>query len=298
MLTFTIVSCNVLYQAYYVQYVDSHPIDIKKRCTAFHQALKSDHALRNADILCFQEWPYNPGTLRKQFEQEKVIVDTQEQNKLDYFSSQASIQSQRFLKYVTHYYPHTDYYYVMDSIAEKDGVLTIINKHKFKIISYKFTIFTPNKKMLTTIISPHNVHYPIGLINAHLPFKRIEQYPKEFPLMHQEIKNYPKDQPWIVCGDFNYTILQGTAINKEKYKRLKKFFPGMHSNADTLVQPTSTSSHTRFNLNDFILYSNSIECLHANIFPDNKQDLLRHIQENKKIRYFSDHAIVRMNLKL
>src|SRR5581483_2843382 len=102
-----------------------------------------------------------------------------------------------------------DFYYIGDTIAQKDGVLTIINKHKFIVHSYKFTVFTPNKKMATTLLSFHNRNYFVGIINLHLPFRRTTDIPKEFEIIAQEIKNYPKDLPWIICGDFNYSILQG-----------------------------------------------------------------------------------------
>jgi endonuclease/exonuclease/phosphatase family metal-dependent hydrolase len=227
--TFSIATCNVLYEPYYVQYVDIRPIDIKKRCLAFKQALESDNALKNVDILCFQEWPYNPGTLRKQFEGEKVIIKNKQIHKLDYFNNHATVQYKRFNEYLLKAYPADDYYYLMDSVAEKDGVLTIINKHKFKLLSYKFMIFTPNKKMLTALITPHQKHFPLGIINAHIPFDRKEELPKQFALMANEMNMYHIQQPWIVCGDFNYSVLKGKdTLNATKYKALHNFFPNMN----------------------------------------------------------------------
>lgn len=74
-LRFTIATCNVLYEPYYVQYVEEYPISIQKRCNVFKKALNNPEALKDLDIICFQEWPVKPGSLRKQFEQEEVIVE-------------------------------------------------------------------------------------------------------------------------------------------------------------------------------------------------------------------------------
>lgn len=298
--TFTITTCNVLYEPYYVQYVHDQPMSIKKRCLAFKKSLEHETALDKSDILCFQEWPYKPGIVRKQFEEDTLLVRGKKITKKEYSIKHTTTQPNLFLNYLTFFYPPTDYYYLMDSIAEKDGVLTLINKHRFKILSYKFTVFTPNKKMLTAIITPHTSHYPLGIINAHIPFAREKTPPKELARIRDEIKNYSKNQPWIICGDFNYTVLQGTNyLNKEKYQQLKQFFPNMHSNAEIITQPTSTSSRTGFNLNDFIFFSKNIKPLEIHQFPELSKDLLRHFPEDlKKKNYFSDHAIIRMKLNI
>ena len=90
--------------------------------------MRDQAALLDADILCFQEWPYNPGILRPQFEMDKLIIDNAAITKKEYFEHTATIQPRSFMTALKKAFPPDNYYYVMDSCAQKDGVLTLINK--------------------------------------------------------------------------------------------------------------------------------------------------------------------------
>ncbi len=294
-ISFSIATCNVLYQAYYIQYVTSNPIAVKERCTYFRKALRDQAALLDADILCFQEWPYHPGILRSQFEMDKLIIDNAAITKKEYFEDTATIQPRSFMTALKRAFPPADYYYVMDSCAQKDGVLTLINKNKFTLESYEFYTLTPNKKILTTLISYKGGKKHLGVINAHIPFKRSQEMPEAFEIIHAKMKCYSKSYTWVICGDFNYTVLKGTSVlDKDRYHTLKHYFRGMKSNADYHVQPTSTSGEKNFNLNDFIFFdSRQLTPQKLSIYPEDYKKLLRHVNPTND-KYFSDHAVVRM----
>jgi endonuclease/exonuclease/phosphatase family metal-dependent hydrolase len=294
-ISFSIATCNVLYQAYYTQYVTSEPLTIKQRCSYFRKALHDQMALSSADIICFQEWPYNPGQLRPQFEMEKLIIDNTAITKKEYFEDTATIQPRTFMAALKKAFPPDNYYYVMDSCAQKDGVLTLINKEKFTLEAYEFYTFTPNKKMLTTIVSYKGGKKHLGIINAHIPFRRSQEMPEAFEIMHTKMKCYPKKYTWLICGDFNYTVLKGTSVlDKDRYHTLKHYFRGMKSNADYHVQPTSTSGEKNFNLNDFIFFNyHHLTPQKLSIYPEDYIQLLRHTRYANE-KYFSDHAVVRM----
>ncbi len=298
--TITAATCNVLYEPYYIQYVDQYPIAIKKRCSLFKQALRPGHILNGCDILCFQEWPYNPGELRKQFEQEVVMVNGHKETKYDYFNNNREVQYKRFNNTLLDAYSPNDYYYIIDSIAQKDGVLTLINKHKFTILSYEFMVFTPNKKMMVAHLQTKKKK-AIGIINTHIPFMLNEDHADHFSIIKDTIDRAPKNLPWIICGDFNYSVLQGTdKLNKKKYNKLQHYVHEMKSNADMLpLVPTSTGAQQGFNLNDFIFYSKQFTVKNLIYSPENPNNLLRHVnQDIKHIKHFSDHAIIKMALEL
>ena len=295
LISFSITSCNVLYQAYYIQYVTSEPMPIQQRCASFRKALRDQTAFSDADILCFQEWPYNPGILRSQFEMDKLTIDNTPITKKEYFEQHASLQPRSFMAALKKTFSPDKYYYVMDSCAQKDGVLTLINKEKFTLTSYEFYTLTPNKKILTTLISYKGGKKHLGIINAHIPFKRSQEMPEAFEIMHAKMKCYSKQYTWLICGDFNYTVLKGTSVlDKERYHTLRQHFKGMKSNADYLIQPTSTSGEKNFNLNDFIFFdSHHLTPQKLSLYPEEYKKLMRHTTTPRE-KYFSDHAVVRM----
>lgn len=294
-INFTITTCNVLYQAYYIQYVNAQPVSIKKRCSYFRKALHDQTAFLGSDILCFQEWPYNPGTLRPQFETEKLIIDNSPVTKKEYFEQHASLQPRSFLSGLKKNFSPDNYYYVMDSCAQKDSVLTLISKEKFRLESYEFYTFTPNKKMLTTIVTCKKRKKHLGIINVHIPFNRSQEMSEAFEIIVAHMKCYPKKYTWLICGDFNYTVLKGiSGLDEERYKHVKQYFKGMKSNADYDIKPTSTSGEKKFNLNDFIFFnSERLMPQKFSLYPEDYQKLLRHTNHIDE-KYFSDHAVVRM----
>lgn len=292
---FTITTCNVLYQPYYIQYVTSEPLSIKKRNLYFRKALRNKNAFLGTDILCFQEWPYHPGMLRSQFENEKLIIHNSAISKKEYFSKTASLQPRSFFASLKKQFLPDNYYYVIDSCAQKDSVLTLINKEKFKLESYEFHTLTPNKKMLTTILSCKTIKKYLGVINIHIPFIRSQEMSEAFEIILSKMKCYSKKYTWVICGDFNYSVLQGiSTLNKERYHHLEQYFIGMKSNADYEVRPTSTQGDKKFNLNDFIFF-NSERLIPQKLltYPEDPTQLLRHTHITNG-NYFSDHAIVRM----
>lgn len=74
----------------------------------------------------------------------------------------------------------------------------------------------------------------------------------------------------------------------------------MKSNANVLpLRPTSTGAQTEFNINDFIFYSKQFIVKEFKYFPENPNNLLRHInQDVNQVKHFSDHGIIKMTLEL
>ena len=136
-ISFSIASCNVLYQAYYIQYVSSNPVPIKERCAYFRKALYDQTAFSGADILCFQEWPYNQGILRSQFEMDKLTIDNTPITKKEYFEHDASLQPRSFMAALKKTFPVLIFYKV---------VLTILLKTSLKIEKVNLNIV-----ILTTV---------------------------------------------------------------------------------------------------------------------------------------------------
>jgi hypothetical protein len=309
---FIVTSCNMLYTPYYIQYSkpNNAVIDIKDRKKAFKQALKSNNGFYRADILCFQEWPYNPGTIFSKYENEIIFVNGKKLTKKSYLNSISTEYHDKFLKKI-HKSLGSHYRFIADQTTY-DGLLMYINTAKFDIISYEFKTILAHQKLLTTILRTKNESkILIGVITAHFPFIKNDVNQQALHMIQAEILNHPNVTYWIVCGDFNYDILDSTYhryLNKNKFNRLTSFFPNFNNNVmllaksvnnDYLLPPTAFGAPGHFEFDDYVFFSNNFKNVYATIFPENPDTLLKHNgQDPQQKSYFSDHAIIRVEFEL
>jgi hypothetical protein len=288
-LNFTIATCNVLFHPYYQTYFKGDKknpqefVAIATRLEAFEASLQNPHALGNLDIICFQEWDYT------------------------------NVAWETLLK---KYYPDLDYWHIKDKKATHDGVYTVINRSKFSYM-YKGDPFVRNLKkestkefcwILLEIIEPSFKKTPsamLGIINAHLPHASFD--PIDFKhSLQQIVQKYSEhiSAGWIVCGDFNFNILD---VNND-YKNLQLYFnSAMWTSSFEQEQsnPSATSYANGAQYNDYIFYKkrhlNLVNIFH---FPIGVTDLIKHTPAKKgdgpwySKTYFSDHAIVRATFEI
>lgn len=307
--TFTFATCNVLYEPYYVQYIQPNNvlIPINQRLDAFTQALHNKNALKDVDIFCFQEWPYQVGQVRTG--RDLIIIDNQQkqQEKRKYFEETYS-QHLKFIERLSNVYSASDYHYnILIKESENDGVMTVINTKKFKIHQSFYEKFDANKKMLVVFITPLNEPLKvIGIINAHVPFKSPD-HENSLLKIEATLKKYENSVAgWIICGDFNHNILSKNTIDQTKYTTLiynmipqAYKFP-FQSNITWNNNPTSISPTGIPEINDYIFYTtNILKPLALSLFPESTNQLLRHVNQNpQEHSYFSDHAMVRMTFEI
>lgn len=308
--TFTLATCNVLYEPYYVQYLKKNNtlISIHDRRAAFRNSLHNDHALHDADILCFQEWPYSIGELR-QNKNDTIFVNNRAITKNDYFNS-IRFSYLKFIEDLADVYPISRYHYSYDLLAPYDTVLTIINKNKFHLLKSETIKLDATKRILVTFLQPNNQKTVIGVINAHLPYDAQKNFQalktiKGLIAQNSDVFN------WIICGDFNYDILdsqQHFYLDQARFNQLKSFFPHFNASVSLLAQPTQQGdylpatawgAHGYPEHDDYVFYSDAMKVLNRFLIPADSKTLLRHDNQDAiQNSYFSDHAILRIEFEL
>lgn len=303
-LNFTLTTCNVLYEPYYVQYVrpNTNLIPISDRKKAFQEALKDSTALANADILCFQEWPYKSGHILDRVKNEQILVNNKPTTKNQYFDKDQQIH---FINYLINIYSPIHYHYVVED-AQYDGLLMVINKNLFTVLHFEVKPFDdPNKKMLVVIVQPKGFNKKMGIITAHIPYNKMTNSAHLINAIKAEyLRIYPDIDSWILCGDFNYNIEDQNTVNQQQFAQLKTFFPNMANSVSSLLQGTLLPSTTfgapgHFEHDDYVFYSPVLKMTKIALYPTDKKNLIRHQgQDPTRNTYFSDHAILRVQFQL
>jgi endonuclease/exonuclease/phosphatase family metal-dependent hydrolase len=301
MMNLTLATVNVLYEMYYVHYAEPHTAltTIGWRINAFKKALENPQALAGCDIICFQEWPYTDYQVHAH-KNEPVIIHGKSVTKGSYFPLAVARQHTEFNALVREYYSESDYYYCQDEHS-KNGVLTIIAKSCGQLEEYGFQTLEGNKEFGYALMNVAGKR--ILIINAHLPFFDNETHIKTI----ERFADGNSVAAVIVAGDFNYNIWdkERQAINLKRLNRFKELWKGYELSADMLPHPTAlAASGKALNLVDFFLIKGAIfSSQKLSIFPLFNQaegcGLVSHRAQVPPERgYFSDHAILRLILRL
>lgn len=301
---FTLATCNVLYEPYYVHYVEPGNvlISVGWRSRAFKHALHDSDALGSKDILCFQEWPYKARMLHAHKNQIVLVNGLKEEKKGAYVDQFQDRQPKEFNEYLREAYSEQRYAYIIDEHAQADGVMCVINKSKFNVIDIEFRLFEKTKKMVMVLLNYHNSSKRLLLVNAHLPLFDQEKYIKQ---MVKAAQHWHRADHVIVCGDFNYDIWKQASAEPSDYKikKLLSHFDQMKASVQNLKLPTAVSGlGNEYRLVDYILYSQTLKMTKIEQFPPlkpiDKSILIKHEGQEGSVRaYFSDHAILRATFK-
>ncbi len=306
---FTLTTCNMLYEPFYVQYLKKNNvlIDIQNRRAAFRKSLQNNHALQNVDILCFQEWPYGVGELR-QNKNDVIYINKQAITKNNYFNS-INASYLKFIEDLADAYPTQAYEYIYDNLAPYDTVLTVINKNKFQLLSSQTITLDISKRILVTIIQPKNHPHTMGVINAHLPYNAQANL-HGLNTIKKIIADNSSVTYWIVCGDFNYDILDlqyHYYLDQTLFNQLANRFPhfnnvvlllGQQEKSGYYLPATAWGAHNYPEHDDYVFFSNTMKVLNASLFPTAGQLIHHENQDPNENDYFSDHAVIRIEFQL
>lgn len=329
-LTISVATINVLHEQYYTGYLEPNGmlLNPNNRAHFFASAMDDPDLLGDIDIICFQEWPY--GTNLRSFHAKKLnefirlngMIDITKRDNLNNLTDYLKIINSAKEKVTSEGY---SFHGIPN--ATIDGVAMLINKEKFKVVLEPRPFpLEGNKSFLFLGIAPYtNLKKLIGIVSIHIPFKEpkesgemSDEQIKFFRTLMETIKQYSDineakfgPMSWIICGDFNYDIWNNATdtINSNNVKSLESIFPKNLWSSSIQYKnalPTARNGNEPDKLEylDYIFFTNNFTLTNRMQFPDSlealKASLIRHNKTWGRLlsNYFSDHAIVRVNLTL
>ncbi|KAJ3451089.1 RNA exonuclease ngl2-related [Anaeramoeba flamelloides] len=320
---FTFACNNILYEEYYLNYLSEggEYLPIEKRSTNFE-----NNSFLNADILCFQEFPYGKGGRKM-----KGNVNVGEQ-----LISKSQITTKKhdtiFMESFNNKFPDEQYGKILDPMAKKDGVCIVYNKAKFENLEEGFVPFKCNyskemeisrfrpgsKKSCYTILQAKNMgsSYRIGIVSTHVPWfsPRRNLHEKTTKFIFNQILNITEEVTnkancWILAGDFNFNV---AGKSNWRYTDLQKVFKttDWKSNFDEYgfdcYQFSCAGDGERKQKLDYILWSNN-DSLNPQSFdtsPLSFNDLVKHKRKKESTTpwfgegFWSDHSVLKMKFTI
>jgi len=308
--TFTLASCNVLYQSYYVGF---HAINLKKfpgfpkketlsqrennvislawRDQQFDAAFRKEHEFKDANILCLQEWPYSDP---EQAFNAKSLFQTIPEN--------------------------YDFFRISLARPGRDGVcmfyngfpmerLTDVQLGEGKDPRYKFkTKYEKNKGVLFANLTLKD-DIKVTIISGHFYGSFNDVVTKDFKDQLEIIQEFSENSAnvsskVVICGDFN----------SNNVDLIKKYFPDNkgwqevhnwdikkcthrsgYDSKDEKENDEQKKHSDRFVRYDFMIYKDLQLTAPATIDPKTNDQLISHTvdQSANPPEFFSDHAVLR-----